>query len=173
MKEKDTTLINRVATSALATLDLGELYPTKKIAVFDLKDFLFREAILMEKKFREDLAALDASSFQDKIVAITCSADALIPNWAFMLVVGKLQGIADSTYFGTSDEVEEKLLLQAIEELDVKQYQDGLVVIKGCGDKATPAAAFVAVSRKLIPVVKSLMFGEPCSTVPVYKRPKK
>lgn len=165
-------LVNRVAASGLITLDLAQYLPKEKILVFDLKDHLVQGQILMEKPFRAALKELDWTVYTNAPVAVTCSADAIIPKWAYMLVATYLQQQNSRVYYGTVTEVENTLLLTVIEQLDADAYNDARVVVKGCGERDIPAEAYLAISNKLLPVVKSLMYGEPCSTVPVYKRPK-
>ena len=166
-------IVNKIAQSGLITLDLEQLLP-KDLAIeaFDLKPFLFREMILKEKDFREALTVFDWSIYKDKAVAVFCSADAIIPAWAFMLVAGYLAPLTQSVFTGTPETFREYLLLKAIAELDITRYADQKIILKGCGTDPVPAAAYLAMSLRLQPVVKSLMYGEPCSTVPVYKRKK-
>ncbi len=164
-------IVNKVAESGIITLDMETFKPAPDtLAVFDIKPFLFREMILREKDFRAALATHDWEQYRGKQVTVTCSADAIIPMWAYMLITTQLSPIAGSIFSGTPDLLAEQVLLRNIEQLDAAAYTDKRVVIKGCGDKALPAFAYVAVSEKLRPVVKSLMYGEPCSTVPVYKK---
>jgi hypothetical protein len=162
-------LINKVEQSGLVTLDLAAFLPSEPLAVFDLKEYLVQGLVLMEKPFREALTKIDCTLYTGKAVGITCSTDALIPLWAYMLVSSYLQPHAAGIYYGNQDELETRLLVKAVEKIDASQYKDARVVIKGCGDKAIPPAAFIAITSILKPVVKSLMYGEPCSTVPVYK----
>lgn len=164
------TIVNKVAQSGLVTLDLADFYPEEEIVTFDVKDYLFMELILKEKEYRETLKNLDWSAFENKIVAITCSADAIIPLWAYMLAVTYLEPYAKDIVFGNADEVLKILILKKLQHLDAKEFADKRVVIKGCGDKVIPEAAFVEITKILKPVVKSIMYGEPCSTVPIYKR---
>ncbi|GAA4452578.1 DUF2480 family protein [Rurimicrobium arvi] len=165
------TIVNKVAESGIVTLDLTKYLPAEaSMAEFDLRPFLFREMILREKDFREALKAFDWTVYDGKHVTITCSADAIIPMWANMLVASGLQGHAQSVHFGSADLLNEKLLLQALDSIDLQEYADKRVVIKGCGDVSAPAGAYVKITALLQPVVKSLMYGEPCSTVPVYKK---
>ena len=165
-------IVNKVAQSGLITLDPADFFPAEEIIAFDLKDYLFMELILKEKDFRESLKNLDASVYADKNVTITCSADAIIPMWAYMLVAGKLQPIAKNFYTGTKEETEAAIMLKNIAALNIDEYKDARLVIKGCGDKPIAAAIYAELTNKLLPVAQSIMFGEPCSTVPVYKRPK-
>lgn len=164
-------LVNKVAESGIVTLSLEEFIPDDgMVAVFDIKPFLFREMILREKDFREALKNHDWSIYDGKHVAVTCSADAIIPMWAYMLIASSLTPGAASVFSGTPEQLCEQLLLRGIASLDVAPFTDKRVVIKGCGDKAMPAGAYLAITGRLKPVVKSLMYGEPCSTVPVYKK---
>lgn len=163
-------LRNKVAESGLITIDLEKYYPTNAINVFDIKDFLFMGQILKEKDFRESLDQVDWSTFIGLDVVITCSVDAVIPMWAYMLVVSKLEGNALSIHVGTKEDTIKSIFLQHIQAIDSVTYEGKRVVVKGCGDILIPEYAYVEISKKLLPVVKSLMYGEPCSTVPVFKR---
>jgi len=163
-------IINKVADSGLVTLDLETLYPTGEVLGFDLKDYLFMGLILKEKDFRESLNATDWNQFSDKNTTIYCSADAIIPLWAYMLVSSHLQPVAKGVFSGSPEEFRKQELIQNIRNLDVSAYADKKVVVKGCGDMEIGEYAFVEITNKLRPVVKSLMYGEPCSTVPVYKK---
>lgn len=164
-------IVNKVAESGILTLDLTKYMPeADSLAGFDLRPFLFREMILKEKDFRESLKSFDWSIFSGKHVHIFCSVDAIIPMWANMLVASSLSEVAASVHFGSMADMEEALLLSSLKQMDVQEYTDKRVVIKGCGDVSAPAAAYVAVTELLRPHVRSLMYGEPCSTVPVYKK---
>lgn len=165
-------IVNKVAESGIITLDLAGYLPGADVVTFDLKPFLFREMILREKDFRAALPTHDWAQYAGKHVAVTCSADAIVPVWAYMLAATYLQQVATSVYFGTEEELRKSLLIKNIEALPLDEYEDKRVVIKGCGDTPIPDAAYLAVTTHLRPVVKSLMYGEPCSTVPVYKKPK-
>ena len=167
------TLVNKVAESGIVTLDLAPFIPTGDIALFDLKPFLFREMILNEKDYRAALLTFDWKQYADKHVAVMCTADAVIPVWAYMLAASCIQPFAKSVFFGSAEELTKVLAVQRIKEIDVAEYADKRVVIKGCGDTHVPEAAYVAVTERLRPVVRSLMYGEPCSTVPIYKKPQK
>jgi hypothetical protein len=168
----ETEIINRVANSGLVTLDLEEYYAPGDRVQYDLKDNLFMGLILKEKDFRAFLKEHDWSQYTGKHVAITCSEDAIIPTWAYMLLTLQLQPYAGTIVFGTLTDLEEKLYFDAIARINVTDYQDARVVVKGCSDVPVPVAAYVEITRLLRPVVQSLLFGEPCSTVPLYKRPK-
>jgi hypothetical protein len=164
------SLINKVAESGLVSIDLAGFLPNNEIIVFDIKPYLFMELILKEKEFRASLSEIDWSKYQDKIVAIHCSADAIIPMWANMLVASSLSMTAKAIYFGDENKVREQILLEAINAIDVSEYNEQRIVIKGCGETLIGESAYIAITQKLRPVVKSLMYGEPCSTVPVYKK---
>lgn len=164
-------IINKVAESGLLTINLEDFYPKEPVVIFDLKPFLFREMILKEKDFREAMKQLDWSQYQDVIVLIQNSSDAIIPMWAHMLVTSYLQPYAKEVDFGNAKDFLKKKLLQKIEAIDAEEYDGKRIVIKGCGDIEMPEAAYILITQKLRPKVKSLMFGEACSTVPVYKMP--
>lgn len=163
-------IINKVAESGLISIDLAQYFPTNEIVVFDIKPYLFMELILKEKDFRTSLSTIDWSSYQDKIVGIFCSTDAIIPMWANMLIVANLTPFAKAIYFGDENKTKELVLLQAINNIDNSIFADQRIVVKGCGDTPIGESAYIAITQKLRPVVKSIMYGEPCSTVPVYKK---
>lgn len=165
-------LINRVAASGLITLNLEDFFPEGEVAVFDLKDYLFMELILKEKDFRKALKELDWSQYADKHLLITCSTDAIIPIWAYMLVTVYATPVAKSIFQGAVEEFYKNAFINTLDKLDISQYENQLVVIKGCSGKPVPTAAYVELTRRLQPVAKSIMFGEPCSTVPLYKKPR-
>jgi hypothetical protein len=162
---------NKVAESGLMTLDLAPYIPSDSdIAVFDLKPFLFMEMILKEKDYRAALQSFDWSVYENKHTGIICSVDAIIPVWAFMLAAAYLQPLAASVHFAGIEDVKTAIITRAISQIDTAEYIDKRVVIKGCGDLAIPHSAYVSATAILRPVVKSLMYGEPCSTVPIYKQ---
>ena len=163
-------IINKVAESGLISLDLTQFIPSAEIVLFDIKQYLFMELILKEKDFRAALASADLSIYQDKIVGIYCSTDAIIPMWANMLIASALQPFAKAIYFGDENKVREQILLEGISQIDPTEYIDQRVVVKGCGETPIGESAYIAITNKLRPVVKSIMYGEPCSTVPVYKK---
>ena len=165
-------IINRVAGSGLVSLDLEEYYHPGERVVYDLKDNLFMGLILKEKDFREFLKTHDWSQYAGKNVAVTCSEDAIVPTWAYMLLTLHLQPYAHTVVFGSLADLDEKLYFDAIARINPEQYRDARVVIKGCSKVPVPTAAYVEITRVLKPVVQSLLFGEPCSTVPLFKRPK-
>jgi hypothetical protein len=164
------TFVNKVAESGIITFNLEDYYPKDEVMVFDMKDHLFMGLILKEKDFREALKTLDTTIYENKIVALTCSADAVIPMWAYMLVASLLQPIATEIIFGTEAYAKENMLLRNIETIDTTAYTDARVVIKGCGELPIGEVAYIAITKKLRPVAKSIMYGEPCSTVPVFKK---
>ena len=166
----ETMFVNKVAESGIITLNLEDYYPEGEVIVFDMKDYLFMGLILKEKDFREALKILDTEIYSNKIVALTCSADAVIPVWAYMLVASLLQPIAREIIYGTELFAKEIILLRNIEQIDTAMYNDARLVIKGCGELPIGESAYVAITQKLRPVAKSIMYGEPCSTVPVFKR---
>jgi hypothetical protein len=162
-------IINKVTQSALLTLDLEQFFPREKIRLFDLKPFLFMELILKEKDFRAALSATDWNIYKDEIVGVCCSADAVIPVWAYMLVASYLQPVAKEVIMGDETVVLRQLMTKNIQALDPGEYKDKRVVVKGCGEKQIGDFAFLEITKLLRPVVKSIMYGEPCSTVPVFK----
>lgn len=165
-------IINKVAESGLITVDLEKWYPKEEITTFDLKEHLFMGLILKEKDFREALKTTDWNQYQDKNVAITCTADAIIPVWAWMLVVSYLQPVAKEVLLGDEKEMLRSLYLKNLSSINIDEYNDKRVVIKGCGETPIGDYAYLEITKLLRPVAKSIMYGEPCSTVPVYKKPR-
>lgn len=163
-------IVNRVAQSGLITLNLEDHLPQGEVVSFDLKNYLFMGLILKERDFREALKNLDWTAYRDKNVAITCTADAIIPLWAYMLVTTYLQPVAKDVYVGDTEEMQKHLFLQNIAALDVAQYAGQRIVVKGCGEVPIGAFAYAELTKHLLPHVKSIMYGEPCSTVPVFKK---
>ncbi|MBK6338104.1 MAG: DUF2480 family protein [Bacteroidetes bacterium] len=163
-------LINKVAESGLITLKMEEWVNHEEIIELDIKQFLFRELILKEKEFRQTLKEFDYTFLKDKVVAVYCSNDAILPKWAFMLLVSSVLPYSNKIYFGNKAEVEQKLLLEKINNLDLSKYEGQRIVIKGCGKEEIADFAYLEITKKLQPIVKSLMFGEACSTVPIYKK---
>lgn len=167
------TLVNKIANSGLITLRPEEWVPSVVPGEIDLKDFLFMELILKEQDFREMLKKHDWSLYESKPLCVFCSVDAIIPSWAYMLITSYAIPFTKDIFFGTPNEWISHQLLGYIDDMDVKQYVDQRLIIKGCSDGVIIGPEiYMALTNKLIPVVKSLMFGEPCSTVPVFKRPK-
>ena len=166
-------IINRVAQSSLITIDLEDYYDKHERVVYDIKDNLFQEMILKEKDFRAFIKAHDWSQYQDKNVAIVCTADAIVPTWAYMLLALQLEPYAHHFVFGDLAALEQSLFQQILSKIDVEEFRDKKIVIKGCGDLPIPEYAYVELTRLLRPVVTTMMYGEPCSTVPLYKKRKK
>jgi hypothetical protein len=170
--ETEKEIINRVASSPLVTFDLEQYYPAGERIVIDIKDLLFQGLILREKDFREYLKSHDWSVYKNKFVAITCSTDAIIPTWAYMLLTSALQPFARTVVFGTLEDLENRIFLELLSKIDWSQFKGAKVVIKGCSKVNVPAAVYVEATRLMRPFAASIMFGEPCSTVPVYKSRK-
>jgi len=163
------TIINKVAESGLITIDLEQYYPKGETVLFDLKDYLYMGLILKEKDFRDALKNLDWESYRSKYVGVTCTADAIIPIWAYMLVASYLQPIAKDVVMGDTKEVHKTIFLKNILGIDINAFADQKIVVKGCGETPIEEFAYMEITKLLRPVVKSIMYGEPCSTVPIYK----
>ena len=163
-------VINRVAQSPIITFKLEEIYPEGPRMAIDLKDRLFMGLILKEKDFREWIAAHEWEQYRGAHVAIFCSADAVIPVWAYMLLATQLAPVAATVFYGTEAEMEKDLFRQALDQIDFSQFQDRPVVVKGCSDKPVPFSAYADTTARLLPFAKKISYGEPCSTVPVWKR---
>lgn len=163
-------IINRVAQSKLVTFDLEDYYPEGKRMVLDIKDWLFEGFILKEKEFRNHIAEHNWEQYQNAFVALTCSTDAIVPGWAYMLVTSKLQPYAKKFVVGDIEQLETSLYQAIIEKLDVSAFQDKPVIIKGCTNKPVPPNAYLWITAKMQTVAKSVMYGEACSAVPLYKR---
>ena len=163
-------LDNKVAQSGLISIDIAGFINSNDILMFDIKPFLFMELILKEKDFRAAISTFDFSIFSKKVVGIFCSVDAIIPMWANMLLASAVHPFAKAVYFGSEEKVREQFIMDAIQTMNINDFIDQRVVIKGCGETPISESAYVAITQKLRPVVKSIMYGEPCSTVPVYKR---
>jgi hypothetical protein len=168
-KMSEEIIVNKIAESGLLEINLENYYPMGEVVVFDLKNYLFMELILKEKDFREALKKHDFSQYNGKLVAVTCTADAIIPMWAYMLVASYLQPVVKDMVQGDAALLHQTLFLKNINALNTADYQDKRVVIKGCGDLETGPFAYFEITKLLRPVAKSIMYGEPCSTVPVFK----
>jgi hypothetical protein len=162
-------IVNRVANSGLINIDLSDYAPKQNIAVLEVKDFLFQGIILKEKEFRTNLKEFDFSIYQGKTVAINCSSDAIVPMWAFMLVTSYLKGVANEIHFGKKEEVFQQIFTANIDAIDNTEFQNKKVIVKGCGQIPLSASLYMAITKKLQNTVSSLMFGEACSAVPVFK----
>lgn len=165
-------IINRVATSKLVTFDLEDLYPTGQRTVIDISIWLEEGFLLREHSFRESVKNHNWSQYTEHFVALQCSTDAIIPAWAFMLVATQLQGVAQKTITGSLENLETILYTELIKDIEISQYIDVPLIIKGCTNKPVPQNAYLLLIEKLQPVVKSLMFGEACSSVPLFKKKK-
>lgn len=163
-------IVNRVAKSKLKVIDLEDFYPEGQRIAFDIKDWLFQGFVLREKEFRAYAAEHDWTQYTNAYVALHCSTDAIVPDWAYMLIALQLQDIAKLTVIGPLDLLESVLYTSIISDIDVEVYKDMPVIIKGCSHKPVPANALVLLAQKLKPYAKSIMFGEACSAVPLFKR---
>lgn len=165
-------IVNKVTESSLITLNLEELLHPGERVIYDIKENLFMGLILKEKDFRAFIKENDWSVYTGKNVAIINSADAIVPTWAYMLLASKLEKFANRYIFGSLEALEQALFHDAISKINPDEYKDAKMVIKGCGNIPVPAYAYVEIMHKLLPVASSIMYGEPCSTVPLYKKPK-
>jgi hypothetical protein len=163
-------IVNKVANSGLVTLDLEAYLPQGEIVGFDLKDHLFMGLILKEKDFREGLKNLDWLQYENKYVALFCTADAIVPLWAYMLIASYLEQVAKDVYVGSVSEMHKHLFIKNINTIDPQEFSEQRIVVKGCGDANIESFAYAEITKLLRPVAKSLMYGEPCSTVPIYKK---
>jgi hypothetical protein len=162
-------ITNKVAGSGIITVDMEEFITDGERVQFDIKPLLYSELILKEKDFRDFIKSNDWTAFQDKMVAISCSNDAIVPTWAYMLLALALEPHAKKVIFGSLEELEILLFSEKLAELDLGRFKNARVVIKGCGEKFIPTNAFVQLTALIKPLAKSIMYGEPCSTVPLYK----
>lgn len=163
-------IINRVANSVLETINLEKKYPTAPLVSFDIKDFLFKELLLKEKEYREALKTYDWSQFEGKHVAVFCSTDAILPSWAFLLPISYLQGHCETAFQGSKQDLLKFLYYRAIDEWDLGEYAGKPLIIKGCSHKEVPNEAYSYLLQKLQPIARSIMYGEACSSVPIFKR---
>lgn len=165
-------IVNRVAKSPLVTFNLEDYYHHGERVILDIKDQLFQEMILREKDFRLYVKEKDWSAFEGKNVAITCTADAVVPTWAYMLLAVNLAPYANTVIYGGWEDLDKLLFQQALSKVNINDFKDQKVVIKGCSKYNVPPSAYVEITRLLQPVAGSIMYGEPCSTVPLYKKPR-
>ena len=165
-------IINRVANSKLEVFDLEDFYPDGIRTVLDIKDWLFEGFVLREKDFREQLKNHEWSQYKNQFVALTCSTEAIVPVWAYMLITLELEGIAKKTVIGNLEDLEASIYQDIINNIELDSYKDKPVIIKGCSKKPVPKNAYIFLSEKLKPVAKSIMYGEACSSVPLFKKPK-
>lgn len=163
-------IVNRVANSKLVVVDLEDYYPKGKRVLFDIKDWLFEGFVLREKDFRAQVALHDWTKYQDAYVALMCSSDAIVPVWAFMLLTINLEPYTKKIIIGNLDQLETSIYQTIIENLDVSPFKDKPIIIKGCSKKPVPENAYILLSQKLKPIAQSIMYGEACSSVPLYKR---
>lgn len=163
-------IVNRVSQSKLITFDLEELYPAGKRVILDIKDWLYQGLILKEKEFRTALENHDWKQYQDHYIALTCSSDAIIPGWAFMLVSSRLNPFAKKVVVGNLEQLESSIYQDLITNIDLSLFTDKPVIIKGCSNKPVPQNAYIQTIAKIQPVAKSVMYGEACSSVPLFKR---
>jgi hypothetical protein len=170
MEISEDQIVNKVAQSQLISIDLEDWYQDGERVLIDIKFQLYEELILKEKDFRKYIKDTDWSYYKDKWVAITCSADAIVPTWAYMLLVSALSPYAKLIVYGNLEELENVIWLNKLNTIDFNQYRDKKLVIKGCGKKYIPTSAYIEFTRRAMPVASSIMYGEPCSTVPVYKK---
>lgn len=163
-------IINKVAQSDLVTINLEDFYPKGERVLFDIKPWLFEELILKEKDFREQIKNHDWSQYQNKFVAVTCTADAIIPTWAFMLVASALTPFTQKIVFGDLKKLDEEIFQEQIQKLNIENYRDEKIIIRGCSTIDVPVSAYVELINRLRPVAKSIMYGDACSTVPLFKK---
>ncbi|HAD10907.1 MAG TPA: hypothetical protein DCF33_00565 [Saprospirales bacterium] len=166
----DQPLVNRVANSSLVTIDLEDFFPAGEIVPFDLKAYLFMELILKEKDFREALNAINWEQYKGKNLAVFCSTDAIIPMWAYMLVATHAAPYVEDIALCEPANFVDQVYLKKLASLDLEAYEGKRLVVKGCSDKPVPPSAYLEITRRLQPIALSIMFGEPCSTVPVFKK---
>lgn len=164
---------NKIKESGLITMDLADFKPSENIQEIDLANQLWQGLALKEKDFRSWIKESDWSKFENSAVFVHCSVDAIIPTWAYMLVTSELTKIDVKFVIGNKNQLIQKLIQDRIDAINLKEYEDGRIIIKGCADIPSPEIAMSNLLAKLQPVAKSVMYGEPCSTVPVYKKPRK
>lgn len=165
-------IINKVEKSGLITLDLEDFFPKEPRMLFDLKDYLYEGLVLREKEFRENLSKLDWKVYENAYVSVTCTSDAIVPSWSYLLIANYLTGVAKLISFGTLEDLERDIFTEIIDKMEVDSYKDKKIIIKGCSRKPVPQNAYLQLIQKLKPIASSLMFGEACSTVPIFKKKK-
>lgn len=165
-------IINKVEKSGLITLDLEDFYPKEPRILFDLKDYLYEGLVLREKEFRENLSKLDWKMYENAYVSVICTSDAIVPSWSYLLIANYLTGVAKLISFGTLEDLERDIFTEIIDKMEVDSYKDKKIIIKGCSRKPVPQNAYLQLIQKLKPIASSLMFGEACSTVPIFKKKK-
>lgn len=163
-------IVNRVANSKLVTIDLEDYYPKGQRVLFDIKDWLYEGFVLREKDFRAQVSEFDWNQYEGSYVALTCSSDAIIPGWAYMLLSIQLESVAKKVVIGDLEQLETSIYQDIINNLDVSAYADKPIIIKGCSNKPVPQNAYIMLSNKLKPLAKSIMYGEACSSVPLFKK---
>ena len=166
-------IVNRVAKSKIQTFDLEKIYPDGERVALDISQWLYKGFVVKEKEFRESLKKHNWNQYQDQFIAIYCSNDAIVPEWAYMLITTYLNDYAQKIVYGSLHELEIQLFNDVLRQIDPEEYSDKPVIIKGCSEKSIPQNAYIQLVQKLQPVVKSMMFGEACSSVPLYKKPRK
>lgn len=165
-------IVNRIANSKLISIDLEDFYPKGERVLFDIKKWLFAEQILKEKDFREFVQNHDWTSYKNKFVALTCSSDAIIPSWAYLLITVSLSPFAKKIVIGNLESLESSIFQEIINQLPSENYSGKPIIIKGCSKHPIPQTAYSLLINKLLPIAKSIMYGEACSNVPLYKRKK-
>lgn len=172
MSDQENILINRVANSGLITINLEKYFPAEQMAIFDIKDYLFQGLILKEKDFRRALKDHDWKQYSGKILLVLCSTDAIVPVWAYMLVSAYGRPFAADVFAGTKEDYLKAYYYRIIKDMDIAEYKGQRIVIKGCSGKPVPVSAYLQLTEHLQPAAQSVMYGEPCSTVPIFKRPR-
>lgn len=172
MENINKPLVNKVAQSKLVTINMEDFFPAEEILVFDIKSYLFQGLLLKEMDFRKSMKDHDWSQYKDAIMLIQCSSDAIIPVWAYSLIAKYSTAFVKELFVGSKEEFIHQYYKTYIQLMDVSEFTDKMIVIKGCSEKAVPAAAYAYLCQKLVPVAKSIMYGEPCSTVPIHKKPR-
>ena len=163
-------IINRVSNSVLVTINLEDYYPKGERILFDIKDWLLEGLVLREKDFRNQVAEYNWAQYQDAYLALTCSTDAIIPGWAYMLISIQLESVTKKTIIGNLEALEASIYQDVLNNLDISEFTDKPIIIKGCSKKPVPQNAYIMLASKLKPIAKSIMYGEACSSVPLFKK---